>query len=112
MLIDDVYKNWLRDVYGYKLRSDSPIASVSLISDVGGGSSDLGDPDFSTFAGCEIWSASVDYEDGDYDCVSLWDSNPVYTIIQYCKDKGIEIEFPDPSPPSEEERLEAHIRSA
>ncbi len=108
MELQKIYKAFAKEKYGYCLKN-KPIANVEFNHSIGEGSWDINDSDFSTFAGSEIWSISIDYEDGDYDSVSLYDSNPVYDIVKFCESKNIIIEFPEE--PSLESILDHHIRN-
>jgi hypothetical protein len=86
----------------------SLIHSVSFSHFAGGGSSSLDDDDFSTFAGCELWSVDILLKDGSSKSIMLYDANPASLVYDFVRRKKIEIEFPEA--PSDFERLEAAIR--
>lgn len=89
MQLEELYRYWIAEYENMEL---DLIESVSFSSYVGEGNHDLDNTDFSTFAGCEVWTASVLLKDGKYKTVSLWDQNPVSMILDFARKEDIQIE--------------------
>ena len=89
MQLAELYRRWVSAYEGLPL---DRIESVAFSSYVGEGSHDLDSEDFSTFAGCEVWSADVVLKDGTHRHVALWDQNPVRMIMDFARDNSIHIE--------------------
>jgi hypothetical protein len=111
MKLQDVYEQWLRQSLWSNQVEDKPIENISFSSYIGGGSHDLNDSDFSTFAGAEVWSIDLDYEDGSSNYINLYDFDPISQISRYVVKNKIEIEFEPEQEPTQEEILEGKIRS-
>jgi hypothetical protein len=111
MKLQDVYEQWLRQSLWADYVDNKPIKNIKFSSYIGEGSPDLNDSDFSTFAGVEVWSIDLDYEDGTTDYINLYDSDPITYISRYVIENNIKIEFEPEKEPTQEEILEGKIRS-
>ena len=114
MHIKDVYRHWAASHKGIPVED---IISVTFSSSIGGGSPNIDDNNFSTFAGCEMWTADLQLAGGDPDYwrdgyIDLFDSNPVNLIWRFAQDNDIEIDFTEdpPPPPTPQELIERDIR--
>lgn len=106
MLNTELYRHWAAERLDVSVDTVSDVHFSSYIAE---GSSDLASDSFSTFAGCEVWSASVRMADGRVRSLRLWDSSPVWHLTEYARAHGHTIEFAN-EPESAEARLERAIR--
>lgn len=86
----DLYRLWAAEHLNVDERS---VIAVRFSCAVGTGSTDLRAPDFSTFAGCEVWTAHVELADGPARTVRMFDQNPVRALRFYADARSIDLEF-------------------
>lgn len=101
MDLPDLYRAWAGE---YLHVASDDIEAVEFHSTTGGGSRDIKSDDFSTFAGDEIWSASVEFKNGSRERIRVFDANPVNLLMGFAEKHNIIIGHKASKPLTKDEK--------